>query len=200
MIILDVPQLSDEWFSARVGVPSASNFDKIITMSGKPSTQRQKYLYQLAGEKVTGCKEESYQNAAMLRGIELEPEARNWYEWHTGNDVTEVGLCYLDDNKNVSCSPDGLIGEAGGLEIKCPSLSVHAEYLYSGKIPATYYQQVQGSLYVTSRKWWDFLSYYPGKINSLLVTVERDEKFITKLADELEKFNLELDKIYRKIA
>jgi len=193
MIILDCEQCSDEWFAARVGVPSASCFDKIITTTGKPSAQREKYLYQLAGERLLGCKEESYQSAAMTRGIELEPEAREAYEFITGTEVETVGIVYKDERKRFSCSPDGLPPERG-LEIKCPSLSVHTEYLHKGKLPTTYFQQVQGSLYITGLEAWDFTSYYPG-MDQLIVTVEPDFKWHKILEAELERFCDDLDKV-----
>jgi YqaJ viral recombinase family. len=87
MKILDIDQQSPAWFAARAGVPSASCFDKVLTTTGKLSTQVEKYGFQLAGEKIIGTKEESYQNEAMKRGVELEPEARLCYELMTGNTV-----------------------------------------------------------------------------------------------------------------
>lgn len=193
MIIFDCEQCSEEWFAARVGVPSASCFDKIITTTGKPSAQRDKYLYQLAGERLVGCKEETYQSAAMLRGIELEPEAREAYEFITGTKVATVGIIYKDERKRFSCSPDGLSPQRG-LEIKCPSLSVHTEYLHKGKLPTTYFQQVQGSLYVTGLEVWDFMSYYPG-MDPLIVTVEPNIEWHRALEKELGKFCNDLDKV-----
>lgn len=193
MIIFDCEQCSEEWFAARVGVPSASCFDKIITTTGKPSAQRDKYLYQLAGERLVGCKEETYQSAAMLRGIELEPEAREAYEFITGTKVETVGIIYKDERKRFSCSPDGLSPQRG-LEIKCPSLSVHTEYLHKGKLPTTYFQQVQGSLYVTGLEVWDFMSYYPG-MDPLIVTVEPNIEWHRALEKELGKFCNDLDKV-----
>ena len=80
MIALELQQQTPEWFAARCGVPSASNFDKIVTTKGEPSKQAQKYLWQLAGERVTGKQEESFTSGHMQRGIELEAEARQFYE------------------------------------------------------------------------------------------------------------------------
>lgn len=114
MIILDYEQGSDEWYAARVGIPSASVIDKIITTKGEVSRSGEKLMYQLAGERIIGRKEESYTNAAMERGIELEAEARALFSLTTGLDVDEVGLCYMDERKAFSCSPDGLIGDDEG--------------------------------------------------------------------------------------
>jgi predicted phage-related endonuclease len=198
MIISDVVQGSPEWFAERCGIPTCSNFDKLITTKGEPSKSRTKYMYQLAGERITGQREESYQSAAMQRGVELEAEARSFYELMTGETVQIVGLCYADKKKRYACSPDGLIGEHGGIEIKCPQLSTAVEYLLKGVLPTEYYQQVQGSMAVTGRKWWDFVSYYPG-MKPLIVRVERNEEFIKALKVELEIFCQELDEITEKL-
>ena len=197
MIILDVEQGSDEWFAARVGVPSASIFDKIVTSKGALSTSKQKLIYRLAGERVLGEKEEGYTNGTMQRGIELEPEARLLFELITGLEVEEVGLCYYDKRKDRSCSPDGhIINEKEGLEIKCPELQTHVEYLIGKKLPTKYIQQVQGSLYITGLERWHFFSYYPG-IKPLHIVVERDEIFIAKLSKALDDFVVELDETHK---
>jgi putative phage-type endonuclease len=197
MKILNFEQLSPEWHAIRLGRPSASKFDMIVTADGSPSKQRQKYLYQLAGEKVSGISPETYQNDAMLRGIELESEARKFYEIVTENVVTQVGFC-LSDCEKYGASPDGMIGEEGLLEIKCPIISTHVGYLLTNKIPTEYYQQTQGQLLVTGRKWVDFVSYYPG-IKPLILRSVRDEGFIYLLKNELERFCKELEEVTDKI-
>jgi hypothetical protein len=200
MIVLDVEQGGAEWFAARVGIPSASVFDKLVTSKGALSTSRQKLLYKLAGERVLGEKEEGYTNGAMQRGIELEPEARSLFELITGFATKEVGLCYYDKRKDRSCSPDGLV-ETGmtlmeGLEIKCPELATHVEYLLGNKLPTKYFQQVQGSMYITGLEKWYFMSYYPS-MKPLIVEVERDEIFIAKLDRALNDFVVELDETHK---
>lgn len=196
MKILDIQQGTPEWLSARAGIPTASNFDKVLTVDGKLSKQIDKYAFQLAGEVIIGTKEESYQNDAMKRGVLLEPEARLCYELMTGNTVKQVGLCLTDFG--YGCSPDGLINDDGGQEIKCPSLAVHTMYLYENKLPTDYFQQVQGSMLVTDRKWWDFVSYYPG-MKTLIVRVERDEEFCKKLHDALMVLVKDVAQIVNKI-
>ena len=198
MIILDCAQLSEQWFSERCGVPSASNFDKIVTTTGAPSKQAQKYLYTLAGERITQKKEETYQNAIMQRGIEMEAEARKMYELLEGVEVQQVGICFPDEKKLYACSPDGLVGDDGGLEIKCPIISTHVGYLLGGKLSQSYFQQIQGAMLITGRKWWSILSYYPG-MNPFMEKVERDEVFIGKLETALREFCIELSKIVNKI-
>lgn len=195
MIIFDCEQCSEEWFAARVGVPSASCFDKIITATGKPSAQREKYLYQLAGERLIGSKEETYQSAAMARGIELEPEAREAYGFITGNEVETVGIVYKDEDRRFSCSPDGLcLRIQKGLEIKCPFMPTHTEYLHKGKLPTIYFPQVQGCLYITDLEAWDFTSYHPD-MEQFIITVEPDLKWHKILEAELERFCDDLDKV-----
>ena len=197
MIINNCEQGSQEWFKAKAGVPSASNFDKIVDSKGNPSKQAKKYMYQLAGEKITGIREETYQNASMLRGVEMEAEARKAFEYVYGTKVDQVGMCLTDD-KICGCSPDGMVGEKGLTEIKCPEIQTHVGYLLDNKLPTKYFQQVQGQLFVTGREWCVFMSYYPG-IKPLLVNVERDEEFIKKLDKELKLFNEELEVIVAKI-
>lgn len=195
MKIINCEQGSLEWFEARLCIPSSSNFDKIITTAGKPSKQREKYMYRLAGEAVSGVLEESYQNAAMLRGIEMEDEAKQLYTLITGNEVTEVGFCV---EEGYGASPDGLIAEKGCLELKCPLVATHVGYLLANKLPTDYFQQVQGQLLVTGREWADFMSYSPG-LKPMIVRVNRDETFINALKIELAVFCEELRVVIGKI-
>lgn len=195
MEIIDCIQGSEEWFAARCGVPSASNFDKIVTSKGEPSTQAKKYMYKLAGESVSGIAEETYKNAAMERGTILEDEARQLYQIINDEEVKQVGFC---KEEGYGCSPDGMVLFQGMLEIKCPSAAVHVEYLLKETLPTTYIQQVQGQMLVTGSKWCDFMSYYPG-IKPFIIRVERDEPFISKLKSELDKFCAELKSVIERI-
>ena len=198
MKIIQCIQGSSEWFAARCGIPTASNFDKIITAKGEPSKQRIKYLYQLAGERITGIAEETYQNATMLRGIEMEDEARKLYEVITGGEVVKVGLCITEGKTIYAASPDGLFKNDGLVEIKCPLISTHVSYLLNGGLLEDYFQQLQGQLLVTGREWVEIMSYYPG-LKPLLIPVDRDEKFLKALKVELELFCIELDEVVNKI-
>ena len=197
-MIIDCVQGTPAWFTARCGVPSASNFDMIVTTTGERSKQREKYLYRLAGEKVAGKQEETYQNAAMLRGIEMEAEARKLYEIISGETVTETGFWLTEGKAIYGASPDGVVGEDGILEIKCPLVSTQVSYLLKGGLPSDYFQQTQGQLLVTGRKWVDFMSFYPG-LKPLIVRVERDKKFLKTLSIELEIFCSDLEDIINKI-
>lgn len=198
MKIINCEQRSEQWYAVRCGVPSASNFDKIITTKGEPSKQAMKYLYQLAGEKISGKQEEQYTNNAMLRGCEMEAEARQMYQIVNDSIVEEVGFCITEGSYSFGCSPDGLVGQDGIIEIKCPQMATHVGYLLDGGLPTDYFQQVQGQLLVTGRKWCDFVSYYPG-IKPLIVRVNRDEKFIKLLESELQLFCKKLDEVVTKI-
>ncbi len=186
MIILDVEQGSEEWFQARCGIPTASCFDKIITPTGKASTQHKAYCNKLVAEYFLKDKISIEQNEWMLRGTELEPEARAYYQIITDINIDEVGLIYKDDNKLISCSPDG-IAKDRGLEIKCPAPHTHVEYLLNDRLPTKYIPQVQGSMWVTGLKKWDFLSYHPD-LPPLLLTVEADDDFHIKLDDLMKPF------------
>lgn len=198
MIIVDYEQLSEQWFKEKAGKPSASGFDKIVTTKGEPSKQAGKYLYQLAGENIVGVKTETYSNAAMERGIILEAEARSLFSVITDLEVTQVGLIYPDARKAYLCSPDGIINGEAGLEIKCPLIHTHVGYLLDNKLPTDYIQQVQGSMLVAGFSTWFFMSYFPG-LPPLILEVERNEEFISKLEAELERFVVELAVVTRKL-
>jgi predicted phage-related endonuclease len=198
MITDKATQGTKEWREARGGIPTASAFDRIITTKGEPSKQRQKYMYALAAERIAGVTENGYESEAMKRGKEMEAEARAMYELMTGLTVEQVGVCYPNEEKPYGCSPDGLVGKDGCLEIKSPTSPVHVGYLLNGTLPVDYFQQVQGQLLVTGRKWCDFFSYYPA-LPPLLIRVKPDEKFLKALMIELEVFCKELDEIETKL-
>lgn len=198
IIIDDFEQLSPEWFAEHAGKPGAASFDKIITTTGAPSKQREKLLYKLAGETLIGYMENGYTSYAMQTGIEREDAARSLYELINNVEVRTVAMCYATEQRDFLCSPDGLIEPDGLLEIKCPQIHTHIEYLLKGKLPTEYFQQVQGSLLVTGRKWLDFISYYPG-LDPFTIRVYPDEKFITALHNELTKFCADLKTIIQKL-
>lgn len=195
MRIIECIQGSPEWYAAKCGIPTSSNFDKIVTTKGEPSKQREKYLYRLAGETITGISEESYQNEAMLRGKEMEFEARKLYQLIENTKVKEIGFCL---ERGFGCSPDGFVGKYGLLEIKCPLLSAHVNYLLDKSLPIDYWQQLQGQLLVTDRNWVDVMSYYLG-IKPLIIRVKREKKFISVLEVELKRFCAELKQVVKKI-
>jgi putative phage-type endonuclease len=197
-IILDMPQQSPEWYTARCGNVGASNVDKIITTTGARSKQREDFMFQLAGERITGKKEETFQSQAMLNGIEREAGARQFFELIYGIEVKEVGIVFKDEFKLCHASPDGLIGDNAGIEIKNPIMKTHIKYLLNGKLPTEYFCQVQMSLYVTEREKWYFMSNYDG-LEPLIVEVHRNEKWISLLEKELTDFNTELLSIVERL-
>ena len=160
-------QGSTEWLQARRGIVTASTIGQIITAKTiKPAmNDRSRGLFQtLIAERITGHVEPVHPNRAMTRGTLLEPEARRIYAEQTGQDVTEVGFARLDtDTYTLGSSPDGLVGETGGIEIKSPSAKVHVATVLSGAIPDYNRAQVQAFLHVTGREWCDFISYLPGE-------------------------------------
>lgn len=182
MRIINVEQRTPEWFTARLGVPSASNFERVITPGGKRSTQVEAYMNRLVADILTGVSEHFQPSEAMMRGTELEPEARAYYELIAGP-VELIGFCIHDDG--FGCSPDGVVGE-GLLEIKCPLAHTQVEYLRGGVLPSSYIPQVQGQMLVMDKKWCDFLSYHPD-MKPLLVRVNRDEKYCAMLHEALKE-------------
>lgn len=189
-------QRSDEWCQARLGKPTASQFHKIIA-KGEGKT-RQKYLYQLAAERLTGTAEEGYINEHMLRGIEQEPIARLQYEAKTGCVVQEVGFIQ-HTSLAVGCSPDGLIDDDGGCEIKCVLPTVQIETMTLGRMPSHHEAQVQGNLWITDRKWWDFVSYcgtfHEPERKLIVYRVQRDDKYIAVLQEAVKRFLDDLNAI-----
>ena len=184
-IALDHEQGSDEWFASRLGRPSASMFNKLITSAGKPSASADGYINELIAERLNGIRVPIYVNEHMERGTRLEPEARDHYEFITEQKVTEYGFI-LDASEEFGCSPDGLVAD-GGLELKCPADSTMIGYHRNNKTFVTKYkQQVMGCMMITGAKWWDLMA-YSETLPHLLIRVERDEEYIEKLAAEIDK-------------
>ena len=156
-------------------------------------------MLNLIAERLSGISQNGYVNAAMEWGIENEPHARNAYEMETGNLVTEIGFVEL--NEYVGCSPDGLIGDDGMVEIKCPNTSTHIEYILDGRVPPEYVLQIQTQLWVANRHWNDFVSFDPRvPCRSLfIVRAERDESKIAEIQDAVDVFVKEMNELERQI-
>lgn len=198
MRILDMAQGSPEWHEMRLGCPSATLVSEIVTQDGKPSASRVKLLYRLAGEILSGERIETYQNAAMARGTDMEPEARAAYEIITDSDVQSVGFVLAESPHKWGCSPDGLVGDDGLLEIKCPMPTTQVEYLVKGKLPGAYWHQVHAQITVTERAWCDFFSYHPA-MRPFLVRVHRDEQICAMIKNAVESFCEELQALVSKL-
>jgi hypothetical protein len=197
MIRLDMEQGSQEWIEARCGIPTASQFHRIITpKTMKLSSSSKYYLCELIAEKMLGASLDPFINEYMERGTEMEEQAVAYYEMQRELDTEKVGHCLLD-SRLAGCSPDRLVGDDGGLEIKCPAAATHVAYMLD--MGADKYRcQIQGSLWITGRKWWDFLSFNP-EMPPVLTRHERDEEFIHKLASSVTTFVQQLDECYSEL-
>lgn len=193
-------QGSSEWEAARIGKVTASEADALITQQYaiRKGEGVKTYLHQKLAEVVMGSKTESGFTYAMDQGSICETLARPWFSFAYDIEVKEVGLCVGDDSR-IACSPDGLIGEDGGLEIKCPTPPKHISYLLAGEVPPDYRVQCQFSLYVTKRNFWKFVSFHPF-LTPLVVHVEPEPTAQQAIAEALEKFFKDFDAAYAKLA
>ena len=213
MTVLECEQGGAEWQAARLGIPTASCFGRILTPGGALSKSRDRYLAELLAEWALGEPIEDWDSEWVARGRILEPQARDYYAFQSDVEPRTVGFCYLPlrelhgplprfdhippagasigDEAAVGASPDGLVGDDGGLELKVPSAPNHLLYLAGGVVPSKYAPQVQGCLWVTGRKWWDWMSYHPD-LPALIVRVAPDPKYQDALTDLLPAFHAEL--------
>lgn len=201
MIILDkLEQGSKEWLDARCGVITASCFNKIITPTGKSVTgkARQDYMFDLIHEQITGEPIFIPPTKAMQRGTDLEPEARNAFEFIENVTCDQIGMIYLDESKTVSCSPDGLLGNISGNEIKCPLHKVHLKTVLDNSMPNDHIQQVQGCMWVSGRDHWYFMSYHP-QHKPFITLIQRDNDYIDKLSKCVYDFKIELQQTKESI-
>ena len=191
MIVHDVVQGSKEWFDVRLGMPTASQFDRILTPSKlQYASGASTYINELLAEWMLGEPLDATMTDWMDRGTELEAEAIRYYEFRREVDVQRVGFC-TNDAGTVGASPDGLIDPNIGLEIKNRAAKNHVGFLL-GEDPVPK-GQVQGGLWVCERDFWDVLSYNP-KLPPVLLRVGRDEKYIKALSDAMDRFLDELEK------
>lgn len=197
MIVHDVEQGSAEWHNLRCGIPTASSFDRILTPTGKRSTQSDAYRDWLLAERIIGHPLESVKTSWMQRGNDLEAEAVAAYEFDRDLEAPLVGFVTTDDGR-IGVSPDRLVGTDGLLEIKAPSPQVHVRYMRDRSVDKAYYPQIQGQLLVTERQWTDILSYCPG-MPTVVIRVERDEKYQTALAEALTEFCDDMDRCEREL-
>lgn len=189
-------QGTDEWKAARLGCVTASNITEVLSKG----VGRETYKRKLVAERLTMQAGESFSNAAMEWGTAQEPFARIAYEVSSGTFVDKTGFHLHDTIAWLGASPDGLIGEDGLIEIKCPNTATHLEYWFDGEAPAKYHKQIQCQLWVTKRSWCDFVSYDPRlDINKLFVVrVERDNKLIDKMQSEANVFLAEVNDMVNK--
>lgn len=200
-------QGSQEWFAAKAGVLTASRVGPLVTAGGKASKAKgaETLVLELAAERMTGVIENAEQalGGFAARGTELESEAFGAMRWHLPEPPVRVGFCLADSGEfagRIGCSPDGLVGDAGGLELKCPKRSNHVRYLLDGDgFYKTYRTQVQHSLLVTGREWWTLASYCPGFPQQVIECYPEPE-YQAVLAEGLRWVIERTDEVVAKVA
>ena len=196
--IIDVPQNSQEWLHARLGIPTASCFGLVVApgRADQPSKQRQTYMLTLLGERLTGELSEQASSPNFDRGHRMEIDAANDYEFRQRVTTETIGFMRRG---NVGCSPDRLItGTRGLVEIKSKKANLQLAAILADELPAEHKAQVQGGLLVSGYEYCDFVSYWPG-LPLFVKRVYRDEAYIDWLRDELARFNDELDVLERQM-
>jgi len=197
MQIIDCAQGSPEWFAARAGIPTASQFSTVMASGrgGAESKTRRTYMLKLAGEIITGDPMDSFSNAHTERGHEMEPEARNFYAFRHDVDPQLIGFIR---NGNAGASPDSLIGENGLLEIKTKLPHLLIDVTLRGEFPTDHKAQCQGQLWIAEREWIDLICYWP-KMEPFIARAYRDEEYIKQLARAVDQFNDELAEIIARL-
>lgn len=204
MITVNCEQGSEEWLRLRLGLVSASRFkDIMVNPRSKTdlfSATAKSYMLELIAEILTGEQKE-VSGKALEWGSNNEKSAQIEYAFEKGVAVDEIGICLTDD-KQIGASPDGFIGDFGGIEIKCPYNSAnHISTVIVGEMPKEHIPQVQGNMLVNGRQWWDFVSYDPridGKGRIFITRIQRDEEYIAKLQEKLTAFLIEMKRILKE--
>lgn len=189
-------QGTDEWFQARLGRVTASRISDV--MMNPKTAGYQNYRAQLVCERLTGNPTETFTSAAMQHGIDTEPQARAFYELETGNDVEQVGFIQHPKLIMAGASPDGLIGDDGGLEIKCPQPATHIKTLTGSAIDRGYILQMQWGMACTDRAWWDFVSFCPSlpiEMQMHRQRFDRDAELIEEITAAVTSFLSEVDRL-----
>lgn len=190
-------QGSREWLDARCGSLGASSVNDIMarTKTGF-SASRANVMAKLIAERLTGTPQDGYKSPAMIHGTETEPDARAAYEFRTDATVAQVGLVLHPTIKGTHASPDGLVGDDGLVEIKCPQTATHIETLSTGSIDTKYVRQMQWQMACTGRKWCDFVSYdprMPEHMSIFITRITRDDALISEMEKYVTTFLSELD-------
>jgi putative phage-type endonuclease len=198
-----IEQRSDQWFAARIGKVTASRVADVLakTQSGYAAS-RANYMAQLVCERLTGQREEFFISSAMQHGTDTEPLARAAYESLKDVLVDEVGFVPHPSIIMAGASPDGLVGDNGLIEIKCPNTATHIDTLLSQTVPGRYNTQMQFQMACTNREWCDFVSFdnrLPEELQLFVKRVPRDDVFIKQTEDAIVKFLAELDDKINKL-
>jgi len=199
LIFVECEQGDDTWLAERIGIPTASGFDQIITPAkGELSKSCGKYLEQLLTEWIFGTAFDSGSTLFMSRGRELERRAIDWYSDFNGVEVRRIGFCKRDDWL-TGCSPDFLVGDDGGGEVKCLSVARHVGALIRDvSQDADHRCQIQGCMMITGRQWWDRIYYHP-ELPTVVVRMKRDDTFIGRMSVAIDDFIEQLQEARQKI-
>lgn len=196
-------QRSEDWFNARLGKVTASRVADVLSqIKTGESSSRRNYRVELVCERLSNAKAEGFSNVHTERGIELEPLAKSAYEVKTQLLVMDVGFVEHPAIDMSGASPDGLVGEKGLLEIKCPTPANHVDIVLSKKSPAKYYAQMQWQMACTGRDWCDFVSYCPAlsiSTDLYVIRVERDNEFIAIAENEVIAFLNEVEQLTNEL-
>lgn len=200
MKILMMDQGSAEWLQARQGVVTASEINALVTPLFKPRTGEgvETYLAEKLCEKLIGWTPDVFGTFAIDQGKLNETTALPWYNFSQDASARKAGFC-LSDCGRIGCSPDGLVGDEGGLEIKSPRPPMHLKTYLRQEVPDEYLPQVHFSIFVTGRAWWDYLSFSRQGLPNVLIRVQRDEAIIAKIKSALYPFLERLDLEYNKL-
>lgn len=183
----NVIQGTSEWLNLRAGIPTASEFDSILTPKGKPSASAERLLFSLLAERIMGRPRIEAVSTWMNRGQEMEQDAVSFYELTREVETVPIGFI-TNQEGTIGASPDRLVGDDGLLEIKVPAEHTHVSYLLKKAVDQAYYPQVQGQLWISERTWLDIMSWHP-EMPPALIRVERDEEFISLLAAAVGEFS-----------
>jgi hypothetical protein len=195
--IFDCIQGTPEWYAARAGIPTASEFDTVMAKGkgGGESKTRRTYMLKLIGERLTREPMYSYSNEHMERGKVMEDEARDLYQMIAELECQQVGFLRRGD---AGCSPDSLVDVNGMLEIKTKLPHLQLDCILYDELPAEHRAQCQGQLWIAQREWVDFVSYWPG-LPLFAKRVFRDEAYIARLAEAVRVFNAEMEETIAKV-
>ena len=196
-------QRTDEWFAVRLGKVTASRMADVLSKgkSGE-SASRRNYRIELVAQRLTNQPSEPFTNAAIEHGIASEPLARVAYELKNNRDVIDIAFVEHPTIEWFGCSPDGLVGENGLIEIKCPNTTTHLDWMEDGKAPSKHIPQMMAQMACTGRQWCDFVSYdprLPEDLQLFIVRVNRDQEYIDSMEAEVKKFLKEVEETINKL-
>ena len=202
--MFEMVQGTDEWLNARAGMITASRIVDMMTKlkGGGRGATATNYMAELVAERLTGVPSEHFQSSAMKWGTEHEPEARSLYAFMVGTNVEEVGFVVHPEFDFAGASPDGLVGDNGLIEIKCPNTATHISTLLSKSIDRKYILQMQWQMECTKRDWCDFVSYDPRMPHDMQIFIKRvryDENIVQSIKDEMVPFNNEINQMIKEL-